>query len=136
MRLLGMDIGDKRIGLAISDKEEKMAVPLIVLENDPGIKKKLNGLIIQYSIGKVIVGLPYTLKGEVGEQAKKVIDFVKCNLAGLSAGIDYEDERFTSKVIKGKMRGKNKKKYFDMISASLILQNYLDRRKNKVENNK
>ena len=133
MRLLGMDIGDKRIGLAVSDKEENIAVPLMILENDPGINKKINSLIIEYNIGKVVVGLPYNLKGEIGEQAKKVIGFVEANLAGLCAGVDYEDERFTSKIITVKKSGKGKKKHIDNISACLILQSYLDRRKNKVD---
>lgn len=133
MRLLGMDIGDKRIGLAVSDREENIAVPLMVLDNDPGINKKLESLVIEYNIGKIVVGLPYTLKGEIGEQAKKVIGFVEDDLAGLSVEIDYEDERFTSKITIIK-KGKNKKKHIDNISASLILQNYLDRRKNKVDN--
>ena len=135
MRLLGIDIGDKRIGLAVSDKEENIAVPLMVLENDPGINQKLESLIIEYNIGKIIVGLPYTLKGEIGEQAKKVISFVEADLAGLSVGIDYEDERFTSRIPIIK-KGKDKKKYIDNISASLILQSYLDRRKNKIDTNK
>ncbi len=128
-----MDIGDKRIGLAVSDREENIAVPLMVLDNDPGINKKLESLVIEYNIGKIVVGLPYTLKGEIGEQAKKVIGFVEDDLAGLSVEIDYEDERFTSKITIIK-KGKNKKKHIDNISASLILQNYLDRRKNKVDN--
>ena len=131
-----MDIGDKRIGLAISDKEENIAAPLMVLENGPGIDKKLNSLIREYNIEKVVVGLPYTLKGEIGGQAKKVIGFVEADLAGLSARIDYQDERFTSKVIPVKKSGRSKKKHIDNISASLILQSYMDRRKNKVDNNK
>lgn len=135
MKLLGMDIGEKRIGLAISDKEENIALPLMVLENDPGINKKLKDLIIEYGIGKIIVGLPYTLKGEIGKQAKTVIRFVERNLADLNARVDYEDERFTSKLVPIEKKRKDKK-YIDKISASLILQNYLDRRKNKVENNK
>ncbi len=136
MKLMGIDIGDKRIGLAISDKKENMALPLKVLENDPGIGKNLEKLIIEYNIEKVIVGLPYTLKGEIGQQANKVIDFVEANLSRLNIEVIFEDERFTSKVILGETTGKNKKKYIDMASANLILQNYLDRRKNNIDSNK
>lgn len=134
MRLMGMDVGDKWIGLALPDKEENIALPLKVLKNDAETVKKLENLIEEYSIGKVVVGMPYTLKGEMGEQAKKVIGFVDANLRGLNIEIEYEDERFTSKIIPAGKKGKDKKKYIDMVSAGLILQSYLDRRNNKIDN--
>jgi putative holliday junction resolvase len=138
MRLLGLDIGDKRVGVAITDKLETFASPLTVIANDYELKKNLIKIIKDYNIGKVIVGVPYNLKGEHGFQAEKVKSLVDEVLKEICPEIEYIDERFTSKISSGilKDEGKKVKKNtgnLDKISAAVILNDYLTIK--KIKNN-
>ncbi|MBC7334235.1 MAG: Holliday junction resolvase RuvX, partial [Actinobacteria bacterium] len=114
MRIMAIDIGDKRIGLAISDKLGIVAKPLGIIKNDAGVKSNLRKIIEEYNIKKVVVGVPYTLKGEVGNQAKKALDFAAEVLISelseeLGIEIVYLDERFTTKLSR-KLRKLNQMK--------------------------
>jgi len=129
MRILGLDIGDKRIGVAISDKLEIISTPLVVFDNDENIEDKLKSLIDEYNVEKIVVGMPYTLKGEIGNQAKKVIEFVENKLRDLDIEIDYIDERFTTKIPLKSIEKKVKSNKIDRLSASIILKDYLNKRK-------
>jgi putative holliday junction resolvase len=138
MRLLGLDIGDKRVGVAITDKLETIASPLTVIANDNELKENLIKIIKDYNIGKVIIGLPYNLKGEHGFQAEKVKSLVDEVLKEICPEIEYIDERFTSKISSGilKDEGKKAKKStgnIDKISAAVILNDYLTI--SKIKNN-
>jgi putative Holliday junction resolvase len=136
MRILGLDIGDKRIGVAVSDKLEIISTPLEVVNNDKKIKEKLQKLINEYKIKKIIVGIPYTLKGEIGIQAKKVISFVEDIVMSTGIEVDYIDERYTTKIPLKLLKIKSKSKIIDKFSASIILKDYLDRQKTKIESSK
>jgi putative holliday junction resolvase len=136
MRLLGLDIGDKRIGVAVTDKLETIASPLTVLANDDKLKENLSKIIKDYDVMKVIVGVPYNLKGEYGFQAEKIKSLVDEVLKEICSEIEYIDERFTSKISSGilKAEGKKVKKIagnIDKISAAVILNDYLTIKKNK-----
>jgi len=133
MRIMGLDIGDKRVGVAVSDKLEITSLPLEVYKNDNKINQKIKSLVDKYDIKKIVVGLPYTLKGEIGTQAKKVISFVNNLKKGLSIGVDYIDERYTTKIplrLSGKSAGDKK---IDKFSAGIILSDYLIKRKRQIE---
>ena len=136
MRILGLDIGDKRIGIAISDELEIISTPLEVISNDRKVKEKLQKLINEYKIKKIVVGMPYTLKGEVGIQAKKVISFVKDIVMSAGIEVDYIDERYTTKIALKLLEKNSKSKIIDKFSASIILKDYLDRQKRKIKNYK
>jgi len=128
MRILGMDIGDKRIGIAITDKDRKLSIPHSVINNDHSFEQNLDRILEENIIEKIVIGMPYTLKGEIGKQGKKVIDFVDKNIINIGIEIIYVDERFTSKIpLKTSINKKKIKKQIDKYSAVLILQNYLDR---------
>jgi putative holliday junction resolvase len=132
MRILGLDIGDKRIGVAVSDEMEILSMPLEVIENDEKIEEELKEVINKYNIKKIVVGIPYTLKGEVGSQAKKVIDFIENVLVKMGIEIDYIDERYTTKIPLrnlNKYKKNNKNKQIDKYSACIILEDYLNRNK-------
>ena len=136
MRLLGLDIGDKRIGVAVTDKLETIASPLTVIANDDKLKENLSKIIKDYDVRTVIVGVPYNLKGEHGFQAEKVKSLVDEVLKEICPEIEYIDERFTSKISSGilKAEGKKVKKSagnIDKISAAVILNDYLTIKKNK-----
>ncbi|MCL5072077.1 MAG: Holliday junction resolvase RuvX [Actinobacteria bacterium] len=139
MRMLGLDIGDRRIGVAITDKLETIASPLTVLANDEKLKENLNKIIKDYNIEKVIIGIPYNLKGEYGFQAEKIKSLVDEIIKEICIEIEYIDERFTSKISSGilKAEGKKVKKSvgnIDKISAAVILNDYLTVKRNLRQN--
>ncbi|MCD4668994.1 MAG: Holliday junction resolvase RuvX [Actinomycetia bacterium] len=128
MKIIGMDIGEKRIGLAITDEKRKFSIPHSVLNNDRYFNQNLEKILEENNIEKIVVGMPYTLRGEIGKQGEKVISFVDRNIIGKGIEIAYMDERFTSKVpLKNSIDRKKIKEQIDKFSATLILQNYLDR---------
>jgi putative Holliday junction resolvase len=140
MRVMGLDIGEKRIGVAVSDELEITSVPLKVYENDENAIGRIKDLIVKYQIKNIVVGLPYTLKGEIGNQAEKVIGFTNELKKCIEIDIDYMDERYTTKI-PIKLLGKNAKKSkaagdVDKFSAAIILGDYLKRKKKEIENSK
>ena len=128
MKILGLDVGDKKIGVAISDKLETISIPLTVIKNNENTRDNLNKLIKENDIKIIVVGIPYTLKGTIGFQAKKVISFIDDVLKNFGLEIVYIDERFTSKISKKVLGAKNRDGLVDKISASLILDDYLNRK--------
>jgi putative Holliday junction resolvase len=132
MRILAMDVGDSRIGVAMSDPELIIASPLTVIardEDDSAIEALIR-LIDQYDVGKVVVGLPYSLDGSIGRQANKVKDFVDKLSQRINTGIDLWDERLST-VAAERLLGeagnkKAKRSRRDDAAAAYILQGYLD----------
>ena len=134
MRILGLDIGDKKIGVAVSDELEIISTPLEVIRNDEKVDERIREIINKYNIKKIVVGIPYTLKGIVGPQAKKTFNFVENTVKNMNVEIDYIDERYTTKI-PSKLFGKySKNKIIDKFSASIILGDYLTGEKGKLKN--
>ncbi|MGM0368450.1 MAG: Holliday junction resolvase RuvX [Actinomycetota bacterium] len=133
MRILGLDIGDKRVGLAITDKNSQVASPLMVLENNENIKENIKKIIKAYGIRKIVVGIPYNLKGETGHQAKKTLNFIDLNLSDLGIEIIKADERFTSKIPKNQLQHLDKS-VIDKYSACILLNDYLTKKLNNEKN--
>jgi putative Holliday junction resolvase len=129
MKFLGIDYGEKRIGLAIGDDEIKIASPFGILENKNkdfvlgGIKE----ICLEEDIGGIVVGLPLTMAGRSGPQAEEVLSFVDFSKNNLAVPIEMEDERFTS-VMVDKLMVETKIKERDAVSAMIILQSYLDKK--------
>lgn len=133
MKYLGIDHGEKRIGLALGDDEVKVASPFMILENK-GIDKVLEQLIEIFKheeIEQIVVGVPYSLKqksGEAGMQEQAVLDFISRLGMATTIPIAKQDERFTTaevgKLMVGERHAKEKK---DAVAAMLILQAYLDK---------
>ena len=131
-RILGLDIGLKRIGVAVSDPFGITATPLEFILNDGKVFEKINDLIKIYKISKIVIGLPLTLKGEEGEQARYTKEFVENLKNHIPQDIEiiFVDERFTSSLAEktlSQTKKKNKKEKIDSLSAVFILQTYLDR---------
>jgi len=132
-RILALDHGNKKIGVAISDPMKIIAKPLriIINSNYDNILNELNNLIEEFDIEMILVGLPITMKNTYSEQTKKVVDFINYLKNNLSINIKAYDERLTSKmaikslVIQGVKTGHNKQE-IDKTSAAIFLQNYLD----------
>ncbi len=135
MKILGLDVGEKRIGAALSDRDEKLSAPFSIIKNDSNFTPALEKIIKEYHIEKIVIGMPYTLRGDIGSQARKVIQFVKDNIDFENVGIVYFDERFTSSILEYAIKkGDRKKKDIDKLSAAMILQDYLDKN-NEVKKN-
>ncbi len=129
-RILGLDIGDKRIGVSISDPFGLFAtgVGVIIRDNDKKAAEEIKKYCKLYEVEKIVSGLPYNMDGTLGKQAQKTMDFMK------SLSDDYEiiyrDERLTSFEAEEILK-KEKKKYtkdkglVDIKAACLILQSYL-----------
>jgi putative Holliday junction resolvase len=133
MRILGLDIGDRRVGVAVSDPEEIIASPLTVItrDSDSATIEAIVRLVDQYSVKRIVVGLPYSLDGSVGIQASKVKDFVGKLSQRTTAGIELRDERLSTVAAQRLMRGAGNKKVrdksrLDAAAAAFILQGYLD----------
>lgn len=134
---MGLDVGDKTIGVALSD-------PMFLLaQAKETIKRKKASLDIQRlleiidvnDVNLIVVGLPKNMNNTIGPQSMKVMSFVDLLKKQTDVEIVYEDERMTtiqseSVLIDMKVRRENRKQYIDKIAATFILQTYLDRRKN------
>jgi putative Holliday junction resolvase len=133
MRILGLDVGDSRIGVAISDPVEIIATPLTVItrDDDNAALSAIMQLVGQYDVKRIVVGLPYSLDGSLGRQASKVKDFVDKLSQNTSAGIELWDERLSTVAVERLLRGAGNKKArersrLDAAAAAFILQGYLD----------
>ena len=132
-RALGIDFGEKRVGLALSDRLNLIASPYKTLqyisEND--LISEIKKIVIDKEIGVFVIGLPLNMKGEDSDQTKKVRRF-KNLLSILELPIVYEDERFSSIIAKNSLvlqnvkTGHNKSE-IDRTAAAIILQQYLDK---------
>ena len=131
-RILGLDVGDKRIGVAVSDPMHTIATPHSVYTRvgyAPDVRH-LSALAKQEQAGPLVLGLPLNMDGSLGFQTDKVLALAeKLQEAGLS--IVLQDERLTTSsanrsLIEGGMRREKRKNTVDMVAAAIILQAYLD----------
>ena len=138
MRWIGLDIGDKTIGVAVSDPLFISAQGVTTVERI-GIKKdtsKLIEMIKEYEVDTVVSGLPLMLDGSDSPQTEKVREFVtrlenKARSSGLKLSFVFQDERFTTKIaenvlIEANMRREKRKTIIDRQAAVIILQSYMD----------
>ncbi|CUU08035.1 putative holliday junction resolvase [Candidatus Kryptobacter tengchongensis] len=137
-RIMGIDFGSKRIGISISDPTLTIAQGLLVLENNPEFFDKVKDICFKYDVKLIVVGLPISLSGRYSSKTNEVLKFVDKLKSKLKIDIVKWDERFTTKIAqraKIEMNLKKKKRkekiFDDIISATLILQSYLDFLKNK-----
>ena len=137
-RSLGLDVGDKRIGVALSDSMGILASPFTIIDgSDEGqALEAIVGIINQHQVGQIVVGLPRSMNGSIGKQAEKVKVFVRGLGRHTQVSVEFRDERLTTVSAKRLMREANTKKAkrkarYDAIAAALILQGYLDE-KNQV----
>lgn len=130
MRVLGIDYGEKRVGIALSDPMQILASPRAIIkhdDNDQVVIEELLKIIKKESVSKIIVGLPLNMNGSVGFQAERVYQFVDGLKELVSLPIVFEDERESSKKVKEAMKlVKSKDERIDDRAAAIILQNYLD----------
>ena len=133
MRVLGLDIGEKRIGVAVSDPSGSVATPLAVLDarRALGDGQELARLVADYDVELLVAGLPLSLDGSEGPQALRVRSAAQ-RLAGLvSLPLEFADERLSSTEARRTMTDagvtdRDKRGSIDMVAAAIFLQTYLD----------
>jgi putative Holliday junction resolvase len=136
MRSLGLDLGDKRIGVALSDETATLASGLPTLARVGPRKdvKAVAGLVRAHEAGEVVVGLPRRLDGTVGPQAEKALAFMEDLRGALRVPVVAWDERLTTVaaeeiLIERGVSRRERKGMVDTVAAVIILQDYLDARK-------
>jgi len=134
MRILGLDIGEKRIGLAVSDELGLTAQGLETLQRTELSQdiQKLQEIIREKGITKLVVGLPKNMNGSLGFQAEEVQKLVALLTEQCPIGVEYWDERLTTvaaqrTLLEGDTSRRKRKQAVDQLAAVLILQGYLDR---------
>jgi putative Holliday junction resolvase len=140
-RILGLDAGDRRIGVAISDPDRSFALPLRTVERDRGGGEwaALEALIREEDVTEVVIGLPISLSGEIGAQAESAQAFANELQRRVNLPTHMVDERLTTQEamrrVSDEPRGRGNRRDrgrphaadTDAIAASIILQAYLDR---------
>ena len=139
MRVLGIDFGDRNIGLAVSDKLLITAQGLgrYLLKSKEEDKKYFKELVLKYEIGEIVIGLPLRMNGSPGTRVERTKEFASWLEKTLQLPIIFWDERLTTKqalriLSQQKIKNKRKKKILkDQISASVILSSYLESKRAK-----
>ena len=132
-RILGLDIGDKRIGVALSDPMGILASPLIIIDritDDRAIDDILK-IVNEREVAGIIVGLPRSMNGGIGHQAEKVQSFTETLQRHTTVPVEYRDERLTTVTAirlkqEASTRKLNRKTRYDAMAAAIILQEYLN----------
>ena len=137
MRYLGLDLGTKTIGLAVSDKTGLIASAYKVLHHDNNPKnclEELSFVVKELNIEALVLGLPKNMNNTLGKRAEETLEFKEFLETNLNIPVYLEDERLTTKsaeslLIKGDTSRKKRKKVIDKVAATIILQSFLDQRR-------
>jgi putative Holliday junction resolvase len=133
MRILAIDHGTKRMGIAVSDELKMIAQPLEFIPAEPfaGFLARLTELLRDKEVELVLVGMPRNMDGSYGPAALRTQDFVAALKGAITVPLKTWDERLTSVqanrfLIQGGMRRKQRKEKVDQTAAAILLQSYLD----------
>ncbi|MGI6552894.1 MAG: Holliday junction resolvase RuvX [Clostridia bacterium] len=135
MRILGLDVGDRTIGIAVSDTLGITAQPLTTLKRATLEKDLvfLGKIIEEWEIGQIVVGLPLNMNGSLGPQGKKAVSFKEKLEKATNLPVVCWDERLSSAaaekiLLEGNLSRAKRKKNIDKIAAAIILQSFLESR--------
>jgi len=135
-RILGLDLGSKTIGVAVSDGLGITAQGLEVIRRESGRKdlERLREIVEEYEVGEIVVGLPVNMDGSLGPQAEKALAFAGKLKEALGVEVNTYDERLSTSLaqrtlIEADVSRARRKKVIDMLAAQVILQGYLDKRR-------
>lgn len=133
MRVLGLDVGTKRIGIAVSDGLgiTAQAVETLVCSTPEEDDNRITELVAKYQVTKLVVGIPYNMNGSEGPQAAKVREVIERLKTKLTLPIDEWDERLSTVaaervLLQADMSREKRRKVIDKVAAVIILQGYLD----------
>ena len=133
MRVLGLDVGDRRIGVAMSDPLGIIANPLTVIERktEDAALGEITALAGQHEVGRIVVGLPRSMDGSLGPQARSVQEFVEMLEGQTELPVVTWDERLSTvaaqrALAEAGVKREKRKKHVDSVAAAFVLQGYLD----------
>ena len=137
MRYLGLDLGSRTLGVAVSDKTGLIASSLEVIRHEEEYDRLLDEvkrLVNELEVDAVVLGFPKNMNNTIGPKGELSLEFKEKLEKILSVPIYLQDERLSTKsaldtLIQGDVSRKNRKKVVDSLAATIILQSYLDRRK-------
>lgn len=134
MKILSVDYGDVRTGIAISDVKEMLASPLCVIEQSyqPKLVDRIVQIVEENKIEKIVIGLPRNMDGSYGYRCDECRSLGDAIAEKIDVDIFYEDERLTTVMAHNvlsdnNVRGKKRKQTVDAVSAVMILQSFLDK---------
>lgn len=134
--MLALDLGSKRIGVAVSDSDGRVATPITTVERHkdrPRLHREIAELVKEWDAELLLLGLPIDLQGQVGPAAQAVLAERDELAAVVSVPVEVHDERLTTRIAdralreRGDLDGRARRKVVDMVAASVILQDWLDR---------
>jgi putative Holliday junction resolvase len=135
VRALGLDVGSKTIGVALTDEANIAAHPLTVLERagNSGDSARIAALVAEHGVTDLVVGMPYELSGRIGHRARRVRELIAALRATLGDAVAYheQDERFTTAeaervLLAADVSRARRRQVIDQQAAALILQAWLD----------
>ncbi len=138
MRYLGLDLGTRTLGLALSDVTGTIASPLKTIRFEEGnydsLLPQLKNLVTEYQVEKLVLGLPKNMNNSIGERAETTLAFQKKLEEYLGKKVVMQDERLstveaTNYMLAADISRKKRKKKVDSLAANIILQTYLDKEK-------
>lgn len=131
MRLLGLDLGDRHVGVAILDTQAPVALPLPALAHNRSFIKQLLAVISEKEIDEIVIGLPLTLSGHDSPQTGKVRSEATKISEATGKPVHLEDERFTTRQASQLLGGSQglPPHHLDSVSAQLILESWWNRQK-------
>ena len=136
MRVLALDLGSKRIGVAVSDDAGTVATPVATLERHPDtprLHREIAELVREWEAGMVLLGLPVALDGSLGPAATNVLAERDQLAAVVGVPVEVHDERLTTRIAdkalqeRGDLDSRARRKLVDQVAAAVILQDWLDR---------
>ncbi|MEW6652857.1 MAG: Holliday junction resolvase RuvX [Bacteroidota bacterium] len=137
-RILAIDFGAKRIGIAVTDPLNIFAYPLITISNDINFFDTLKKILSKYSVVRIIVGMPYKESGEESVTGKTVVKFVEVLRTKISQEVILTDERYSSEIAMQRIiesvpskKKRRDKSLIDKNAAAVILEDYLRSRESK-----
>ena len=133
MRILALDHGTRRVGVAVSDELQLIASPLEFIPAEPfgDFLARLRQILVQKEVGLILIGMPRNMDGSYGPAAQKVRDFVAALQSEITVPIKTLDERLTTvqaqrSLIQANVRRDQRKQKVDMTAAAILLQSHLD----------
>ncbi len=137
MRYLGLDLGSRTLGVAVSDKTGLIASTLKTIRHEEEYDRLLDevkSIVLELGIDAVVLGFPKNMNNTIGPKGELSLEFKEKLEKILSIPVYLQDERLSTKsaidtLIQGNVSRKNRKKVVDSVAATIILQNYLDGRK-------
>jgi len=138
-RVLGLDLGSKRVGIAVSDRSGLIATPFSVLQRSGSERRDhvaIAKLVEEEECERIVVGLPLSLDGSMGRAAKSAVAEAERLATVVNVPVETYDERLTTvsaerALIEAKMRADARRRVVDKVAAAVMLQSWIDRQANR-----